>query len=157
MICSRPEAQLVNDLYMRIRSKRPAWFRASTGLDTEDYTGFANWIQRNVSFWFDNHDNIVLVERQDFVAMIHPLFLGPVDMTFLQRVLDEMQALGIHRVEVPLLSDKGLSIRKALRRLGFQQEGILKHKDRIKGSQPSSYIYLDVQLWAKLLEGDIHG
>ena len=151
-----PTPAAINNLYMRVRARRPAWFRLSADIGMDDYGAFSDWVRAHLTWWYDLGDVIVPMCIDRHVAEIHPLFLGKVDMARLGGVLTDMATCGIRRVEVPLVWP-GHTVRRILRQLGFQLEGILRNRERVKSGTVGEYTYMDVELWARLIEGDNDG
>jgi hypothetical protein len=147
----------VNNLYMRIRAQRPGWFRRAADMDMDAYDEFCGWVHDNLSWWYGEGNNIVLVGRHGHVAKVHPLFLGPVDVAYLRGVIGDLARCGIHRIEAPMMYRDGHTLRRLLRLLDFHQEGIMRGKMRTSNRQTGVETYLDVELWARLIEGDTNG
>jgi len=134
-------------LYVQIRQHRPEWFDASTGLDEKDYEGFESWITCNVSDWYEHESGYVFVARYGHRAEIHPMFFRLMNEAFLCDVLDDLLKEHV-RVEVPIINPHGRSMRRMLRKMEFQMEGILKAREACRDRKTNEIVFLDVELWA---------
>ena len=134
-------------LYVKIRQLRPEWFEVSTGLDVEDYEGFEAWIDCNVSDWYEHESGYVFVGRHGHRVEIHPLFFKLMDEAFLRDVLSDLLVEHV-RVEVPIINPNGRSMRRMLRRMEFQMEGILRSREGYRDIKTNEIVFLDVELWA---------
>jgi hypothetical protein len=134
-------------LYVRIRQLRPEWFEASTGLAATDYLGFESWMNANISDWYEHETGYVFVARYGHRAEIHPMFFRLMDEDFLRDVLADLLKEHV-RVECPIINPKGRSMRRMLRKLGFQMEGIMKSREACHDWKINKIVFLDVELWA---------
>lgn len=140
----------VCDMYTKIRTKRPNWFWACPGLDPEDYLGFQKWVYDRFPYWYEDEDHVVVTKPSGSTIEAHVAFLGRIDMDALRDVLDQLFESGAHRVEVPVVVKTGRTIRRVLKGLGFQMEGILRERNKYFDPQLGQNVFLDVEMWAKL-------
>jgi len=138
-------------LYLALRLKVPQWFKASTALEETDYPGFIRWIQSNISGWYSHPSGYVLVKDRGHIREIHPVFFRLIDEQFLRHSMANT-LIEFIRIECPIINPKGRSMRRMLKKLGFQQEGIMKAKECYFDIESGSEVYLDVELWATVKE-----
>ena len=134
-------------LYVKMRQLRPEWFKISTGLDAADYEGFEDWMICNISDWYEHETGYVFVARYGHRAEIHPMFFRLMDEAFLRDVLADLLTKHV-RVECPIINPRGRSMRRMLRRLEFQMEGIMRSREYCRDRKTNEIVFLDVELWA---------
>jgi RimJ/RimL family protein N-acetyltransferase len=75
----------------------------------------------------------------------------------MKELLEWLFAIGWKRIVVPVTSNAGRGIRRALREMGFENEGTLRAAQLGFNTRSATEEYLDVDVWAILKEGDRNG
>ena len=146
-------------VWEEIHRRAPSWFL--TCLSCTDKLSFVKWLHAMQVSWYRNGDVIVFCvpQRQSHVVEVHLAILSPLYLVRreMEELLEWLFALSWKRIVVPVTSNAGRGIRKALREMGFEKEGTLRAAQRGFNTRSATEEYLDVDVWAILKEGDRNG
>ena len=157
----KPDGQRDFELYSEIRQKAPKWFLSCLGLDNGDSSPFILWLHSFRVTWLRSENAVVFLVSgtQKHVIEAHLALFAPSDVVMpeLRKLLDWVFMLGWKRVEIPVTSNAGRTIRRMMTEMGFRNEGTLRAAQHGHDMRLGREAYLDVEMWAILAEGVNHG